>query len=130
MNVTRERRIKKVSPDGVFCILSQLLPGIGLRDNAFRQTFRYEAAVSFFRNLKYKIVYLRISHGTFLPNVVVLLNLSQAFFDEKSVSCCENFPAATLAFMSADLPRGTLSDSHFPVVVNVRCLARNKICPT
>src|ERR1700730_2167474 len=66
MNATRERRIKRVSSDGVFRILSQLVPRIGLCEDAFRQTFRYEATVSFFRNLKYKIVYPRISHGMFL----------------------------------------------------------------
>ncbi len=54
----------------------------------------------------------------------------QVSFEAKRVERAETAPAAVLALISADLPRGTLSDSHFPVLVKVRCLARNKTWPT
>jgi len=66
MNVTRERRVKKIPSYCVLRILSQLFPRISLCDNAFCQTFGYEAAVTLFRNLKYEIVSRRISHEVFL----------------------------------------------------------------
>ena len=50
----------------------------------------------------------------------------QTLFDEKRVSCAESLPSAVLALISADLPRGTLSDSHFPVLVNSQMLGEKQ----
>ena len=66
----------------------------------------------------------------FLASVHLFCRCLQFCFEAKRVERAETAPAAVLAFISADLPRGTLSDSHVPVLVKVRCLARNKIWPT
>jgi len=42
---------------------------------------------------------------------------------------CDLRPAATSAANCFDWPRGTLSESHFPVALTVKCFAKKRICP-
>ena len=46
-----------------------------------------------------------------------------------SAQRCDFRPVTTSAEKCLDCPRGTLKDCHFPDEINVKCFAKNKICP-
>lgn len=105
--------------------LTQFLAWISLGDDTFCQALGDKASAILLIDFEDDFAGIIFS----LKSLAILPRRQrvQRFLEAKSVAVCEASPAATFAVNSADLPRGTLSDSHFPVRVNVRCFARKRI---
>src|SRR2546425_6806421 len=125
----RFRAIKEESFDCLSDIGAQLFPTVALRHNTFRQALSNKAAVSFFCNLKYQLADVNRFHANFLSQELSMevstmpASLSRGFSPHRRAYRCDNSRPATFAVNSPDFPRGTLSDSHFPVFATVRCFA-------
>jgi hypothetical protein len=125
------RAIKEISLDCIFDVEAQLLPRIGLRDNAFCEAFGDIAAIRLLDHFKHQIADRNGIHFVLKSTLAFWVRRGQWLpRNNKPLKYYrwEAWPEATLALKSADSLRGTVMAVQLPDWA-AKCLANSMICP-